>query len=209
MNCTNAFRSFLALIALSLALSAHAQNGYTLVQTPQPTENPAKIEVLEFFYYSCGHCYNLSAPLATWVGKLPADVSFRRMPVSFGRAALGNLAKLYYSLEITGDLAKLDAEVFKAIHEQRINLTNESTLLEWLAKKGVNTQKFSEAFKSFGIDSKIRRGDQLAQAYRIDGVPALIVDGKYLLTPDTPDKLLPLADELIAKARAERAGRKK
>lgn len=197
------FRTLIAAVTLTLSSWAFAGEGYTLIQPPHPTDNPAKIEVLEFFYYSCPHCNDLSVPLTAWVAKLPADVSFKRIPVTFGRAALNNLAKLYYSLEAMGELAKLDPEVFAALHKQRINLSDEKTMLEWLAKKGVNTQKFSEVYKSFGVESKVRRGDQITQALRIPGVPALVIDGKYQLDPNAPAEVLALADKLIAKARSE------
>jgi len=203
------FRQILALAALVLALPVFAQTGYTLVQPPQPTDNPDKIEVIDFFYYTCPHCKSLSAPLTAWAKKLPEDVYVRKVHVSFGSAAITNLSRLFYALETTGDLARLDQEVFKALHEQRINLAMEGKMLEWLAKQGVNTQKFSEAYKSFGVESKVRRADQLSQAYRITGVPAIIIDGKYLLEPNAPEKLLELADELIKKVRAERAAKKK
>lgn len=200
------FRHLLAIAALALALPAFAQGGgYTLVQPPQQTDNPAKIEVLEFFSYGCPHCYEFSGPLSAWVAKLPADVVFKRVPVSFGRAAWANVGRLYHALEATGDLAKLDTDVFKAINEQRVDLYNEKPMLEWLAKKGVNTQKFSEAYRSFGVQSKGSRGDQMAQAYRIGGVPALAINGKYLLEAREPSEMFALADKLIAKERAERS----
>jgi len=203
------FRQILALAALVLALPVFAQAGYSLVQPPQPTDNPAKIEVIDFFYYTCPHCKSLSVPMAAWEKKLPDDVYVRKIHVSFGNPAITNLSRLYYALEATGDLARLDQEVFKALHEQRVNLAMEGKMMEWLAKQGVNTQKFGEAYKSFGVESKVRRADQLSQSYRIQGVPAIIIDGKYLLEPNSPEKLLALTDELIAKVRAERAAKKK
>jgi thiol:disulfide interchange protein DsbA len=107
--------------------------------------------------------------------------SSRRCPITFGRAAWANIAKLYYTLETTGDLAKLDGDVFKAIHGERINLFEEKALPEWVVKKGVDPKKFADTFNSFGVMSKVKRGDQLAQAYKIQGVPAMAVDGKYLV----------------------------
>lgn len=207
-NRLSLFRPLLMLASFLLSMTALAQAGYHVVQPQQPTDNPGKIEVIEFFYYACGHCKNLNKPLADWIAKQPGDVVVRRIPVSFGKGALANLAKMYYSLEATGDLAKLDEEIFKALHEERVNLASEPHMLEWLAKKGVNTQKFSELYKSFGVQSKVRRADQLAQAFKIEGVPAMAIEGKYLLDPNTPEKLFELADQLIKKERAERAKKK-
>lgn len=202
------FRRLLVLIALLLSLPAFAQTGFNLVEPQQPTDNPAKIEVIDFFYYACGHCKSLNKPFLDWAAKQPEDVVVRRMPVSFGRPALGNLSKMFYSLQATGDLARLDEQIFKALHDERVNLSNESLMVEWLAKKGVNTQKFSELFKSFGVQSNMRRADQLSLAYRIEGVPAIVVDGKYLLDPNSPEKLIELTEQLIKKVRAERSKKK-
>lgn len=205
-------RSFVATLlaaatALTAALPAAAQTAgkdYVAVNPAQPTENPAKIEVIEFFSYGCPHCSDFHPLISAWAAKLPADVVFKRVPVTFGRAAWGNIAKLYYTLEATGDLAKLDGDVFKAVHGERINLFDERLINEWVAKKGVDPKKFGETFNSFGVVSKVKRGDQQAQAYRIDGVPAIAVDGKYLVGGKAFDEALAITDKLIAKVRSER-----
>jgi len=192
--------------ALTVALPAFAQ-AYTPITPAQPTEDPAKIEVLEFFSYGCPHCAEFSPILHAWVAKQPADVVIRKVPVTFGRAAWTGIAKLYYTLEVTGDLQRLDAEVFKAIHVERQNLFEEKALAEWAAKKGVDPKKFSETFNSFGVMSKVRRGDQMAQAYKIQGVPAIAVEGKFLVGGHDFNETLATADKLIAQARAEKAGK--
>jgi len=135
-------------------------------------------------------------------------VVFRRVPVSFGSAAWANAARLYYTLEATGELARLDGEVFKAIHSDRINLFEEKAILEWVAKKGVDQKKFTEAFNSFGVMSKVKRGDQLAQAYKIQGVPSVAVDGKYLVGGKDFSDVLAITDKLVAKVRSEKPGKK-
>lgn len=200
-----------AAAAVALAVPAQAQTAgkdYVPVTPAQPTENPAKIEVLEFFSYGCPHCADLQPLLAAWAAKQEPDVMVKRVPVSFGRAAWGNIAKLYYALEVTGDLERLDGEVFRAVHGQRLNLFEERSIKEWVAKNGVDQKKFAEAFNSFGINSKVRRGDQLAQAYKIEGVPALAIDGKYLAGGQSLEEVLANVDKLIAKARGEKAGKK-
>lgn len=193
--------------ALALAGPAWSQapgKDYTPIEPPQATDNPAKIEVIEFFSYGCPHCSDFNPVLNAWAAKLPADVVFRKVPVTFGRAAWANIARLYYTLEATGDLAKLDGAVFKAIHDERINLFEERALAEWVAKKGVDPKKFSETFSSFGVMSKVKRADQIAQAYRIQGVPAIAVDGKYLVSGKDFNETLATTDKLIAKVRAEK-----
>lgn len=174
----------------------------------QPTDDPTKIEVIEFFSYGCPHCADFNPLLNQWAAKLPADVVLRKVPVTFGRAAWSNIGKLYYALELTGDLKRLESDVFKAIHKERTNLFDEKSILSWVAARGVDRQKFADAFGSFGVQSKLRRGDQLAAAYKIEGVPALGVDGKFLIGSMGFDQQLAVADKLIARARSEKAGKK-
>lgn len=197
-----------SLVAAMPAVAQTVGKDFTLISPAQPTDDAAKIEILEFFSYGCPHCSDFNPIIHAWAAKLPADVVFKRVPITFGRAAWANIAKLYFTLEITGDLAKLDSEVFKAIHGDRINLFEERALIEWVTKKGVDPKKFTETFNSFGVNSKVKRGDQMAQAYKIQGVPALAVDGKYLVGGKDFTEQLAIADKLIAKARSEKPGKK-
>ena len=202
---------FAVFSALTVAMPSFAQTAgkeFAPISPAQPTEDAAKIEVLEFFSYGCPHCADFNPLLTAWVAKLPADVVVKKVPVTFGRAAWANIAKLYYTLEITGDLHRLEADVFKAIHAERQNLFEEKALTEWVVKKGVDPKKFAETFASFGVMSKVKRGDQMAQAYKITGVPALAVDGKYLIGDMGFNEKLAVADKLIAKARSEKSGKK-
>lgn len=212
----NSRRSFASTIfalgaALTVAMPSFAQTAgkdYTPINPVQATENAAKIEVLEFFSYGCPHCADFNPLLTAWEAKLPGDVVFKKVPITFGRAAWANIAKLYYTLEITGDLHRLESDVFKAIHAERANLFEEKALTEWVVKKGVDPQKFSDTFKSFGVMSRVKRADQMAQAYKITGVPALAVDGKFLIGGKDFNETLANADKLIAKARSEKSGKK-
>ena len=209
-------RSFVTTIfalgaALTVAMPSLAQTvgqDYTAISPAQPTEDAGRIEVLEFFSYGCPHCADFNPLLQAWVAKLPGDVVFRKVPITFGRAAWANIARLYYALKVTGDLDRLESDIFKAIHNDRINLFEEKSLLEWVAKKGVDQKKFAEAFNSFGVMSQVKRGDQMAQAYKIQGVPALAVDGKFLVGGKDFNEQLANADKLIAKARSEKSGKK-
>jgi thiol:disulfide interchange protein DsbA len=202
---------FALVAALTLALPSFAQTAgkdFTPITPVQPTENAAKIEVLEFFSYGCPHCGDFNPLLTAWAAKLPADVVVRKVPITFGRAAWTGIAKLYYTLEITGDLARLEADIFRAIHGERINLFDEKALTDWVVKKGVDAKKFAETFNSFGVMSKVKRGDQMAMAYKITGVPALAVEGKFLIGDIGFSEKLAVTDKLIAKARAEKSGKK-
>lgn len=194
-----------AIFAFSLPLLAQtAGKDYTLVEPPQATDAPGKVEVLEFFSYGCPHCNDLHPLISDWAAKLPADVQFRRVPLSFGRAAWANLSRLFYTLETTGDLAKLDNAVFHAIHAERVNLFDDKAMQTWAEKKGVDAKKFSETFSSFGIMSKAKRADQIAGMYRIQAVPTIVIDGKYMISGKEHKEMLAIADKLIAKVKAER-----
>jgi thiol:disulfide interchange protein DsbA len=187
-----------------------AGSDYAPVDPVQAVDNPAKIEVLEFFSYGCPHCKDLNPQLVKWIARQPADVVVRRVPISFGRPQWANLSKLYYALEATGDLERLDGTVFAALHDKGLRLYDERSINEWVAAQGVDMRKFADAFGSFGVASKVRRADQMAQGYRIDGVPSLAVDGKYrvLVQSSSHDALLAQADRVIAKARGEHATKK-
>jgi thiol:disulfide interchange protein DsbA len=200
---------FALFFGLTVAAPSFAQGAaFTPIVPAQPTEDAGKVEVLEFFSYGCPHCADFNPLLTAWAAKLPADVVVKKVPITFGRAAWANIAKLYYTLEVTGDLNRLEADVFRAIHGERINLFDEKTLNEWIVKKGVDAKKFAETFNSFGVMSKVKRGDQMAQAYKVSGVPALAVDGKYMVGDMALNEKLVVADKLIAKARSEKSGKK-
>ncbi|WP_221227652.1 thiol:disulfide interchange protein DsbA/DsbL [Rhodocyclus tenuis] len=217
MNRMKNFTGWLAGLLLALAATtamAQAQllpgRDFTAIDPAQPTDTPTKVEVLEFFSYGCPHCKELNPVLGKWAARQPADVVVRRVPVSFGRPQWANLSKLYFALEATGDLARLDDAVFAALHEKGLRLYDERAINEWVAAQGVDMRKFADAFGSFGVAAKVRRADQMVQTYRIDGVPALTVDGKYrvLTQSNSHDVLLAQAERIIAKARSERGGKK-
>lgn len=196
---------------LLFAASAQAQltvgRDYVPVDPPLATDSPAKIEVIEFFSYACPHCSDFHPLVSKWAAKLPGDVVFKRVPVSFGRAQWANLARLYYTAEAIGELGRLDNAAFQAIHGKNIRLYDDTTITEWAAQQGVDKVKFGEAYRSFGVASKVKRADQLAQAFKIQGVPSIAVDGRYLVLGKeirSYEDLLVLTDKVIAKARSEK-----
>ena len=180
---------------------------YVPIVPAQMTDNPAKIEVIEFFSYGCPHCNEFHPTVSKWSASLPADVTFKRVPVSFGRPQWASLARLYYALETTGDLSRLDGAVFDALHKTGSKLYDDKSITDWAAAQGVDAKKFSDAYNSFGVVSKARRADQMSQAYKIQGVPAMAVDGKYLVTGKeikSVAELPMLTDQVIGMARSER-----
>jgi protein dithiol oxidoreductase (disulfide-forming) len=217
------FKAYLRLAAclLGLVLSAGAAaqlaagKDYRLINPPQPTDSGKKVEVLEFFYYGCPHCANLQPSLRNWLKRKPADVEFRRAPAVFDEAWYP-LTWAYHTFDVMGLLDKLHYEVFAAIHQQRIRLSDQKVLFDWVAKQGVDRKQFIDTYNSFGVKSRGMRSIEMTRDYDIPGTPALTVDGKYLLAPSMflkPDKTLDYErlynalDQVIAMARKERAGK--
>lgn len=188
--------------------SVLAQEGqpFKVLSPALPTDVKGKVEVIEFFHYGCPHCRDFDPLLEQWLKTLPADVVFRRVPAIWGNAQLQGLARFYYAEEITGDLPKLHAKAFDAVQDAKVPLYTEAGALEWVEKQGVDAKKFGEAYKSFGVASKVQRADQLARDYKIQGVPTLAIDGKYLTAASMAGGhpgALKVADQLIARARKE------
>ncbi|MBZ0106628.1 MAG: thiol:disulfide interchange protein DsbA/DsbL [Sulfuricella denitrificans] len=182
---------------------------YTLVSPAQPTETGKNIEVLEFFSYACPHCHDLEPVLNPWAGKLPGDVTFRRLPAVFNDTYL-IYAKIFYAAEAMGLLDKLHTPIFDAIHVQHQNLSVEKTMQEWIGKQGVDGKKFAEVYNSFAVVNKAQRAKQLTRAYAIMGVPTLVVEGKYMTSASqagSNEKLLPVLDDLIKKVRQDRGSK--
>lgn len=186
---------------LALPLGAGAQ-GYTELKPPVPVEAaPGKVEVLEFFWYGCIHCYNLEPAIESWVKTLPKDVEFRRVPAVFNeRWALD--ASIFYAMEAMGLLDKLHRPLFDAIHKDRLRTDDKEAFSQWLAKQGVDAQKFIQTAQSFGVRSKARRAAQLTVAYKIDGTPAMAVHGRYTV-PAQPN-VLKVVDSLVDRVRKEK-----
>jgi thiol:disulfide interchange protein DsbA len=201
----------LAVAAGLLAPGAGAQGlqegkNYFRLKSPQPVETGKKIEVIEFFSYGCPHCADLDPELQAWQKTLPADVAFRRVPVMFQDRWIG-LAKVFFTLEALGVDDRMTPEVFVAVHKSGMPLWNEKTFFDWAASRGLDRKKVEEMYTSFAIGGKVNRAKQLAQAYNVQSVPMVIVDGKFTTASDKvgTHAAMPAAiNELVAKARAER-----
>jgi len=199
--------AFLALVS-SAPASIVAGHDYVVLDVPQPQENKGKIEVIEFFSWGCPHCDEFYPLLTRWIATLPKDVTFRRVPVGFGHPEWDNLAKGYYALQSTGDLARLDGAIFEAIHKEHVSLFDEESITAWVAKHGVNVAQFTVAYRSFGVNTSVSQALQLVVDYRVDGIPTIAIAGRYEVSGDHK-KILPVTDELIAKTRAEEKKTKK
>ena len=205
-----------AAIAVFLALSLPAQaqvvlgQDYVEINPSMQTDSPAKIEVIEFFSYACPHCSDLNPHLNKWAAKLPTDVAFRRVPVSAGFGPFYQLmSRLFYSLEVIGEEKRLNEAAFDAIHGKGLKLIDDKSIAEWVTAQGVDAKRFSDAYNSFGVASKVSRANQIAAAAKVSGVPALVVDGRYQVLTKSPAEMLAVTSKLIDKRRAERNPKKK
>ena len=210
-------RFCLPLIAAACATAAPAQDAvrarqnieYRLI-APQPVDSGGKIEVIEFFWYGCIHCYNLEPLLDAWVPKLPADAYFRRIPAVFNER-WGHDATIYYAFEALGLLDKVHRAFFDAIHKDRLKTDDAAALAEWLARNGLDPKKFETTMKSFGVQSKVRRAAQLTANAQIDGTPALMVHGRYTISTEqgrSREGMLANAERLIGAVRSSRGAGK-
>ena len=202
----------LAAGGLALAGPLHAQRSFQAGQDfrplakPAPVDAPAgRIEVVEFFWYSCPHCNAFEPALEAWSKKLPADVSLRRVPVAF-REDFVPQQRLFYTLEALGRL-DLHGKVFNTIHQERQPTNREDTILAWAQKNGLDRAKFQELFNSFSVTSKVRKAVQLQDAYRVEGVPAMGVAGRFYtdgeMTGNMP-RALQVVDYLLGEIRQGR-----
>jgi thiol:disulfide interchange protein DsbA len=199
------------LLALSLPVSAQTaapQEGrdYVRFKNPLPVETGKKIEVIEFFSYGCPHCGEFEPILENWLKTLPPDVAFRRVPVMFQDRWVP-LAKEYYTIEALGEDARLSPEMFTAIHGKGTPMWNEKTFFDWVAGHGIDRKKVEDMYNSFAISGKMSRARQLAQAYGVQSVPLIVIDGKFVVSTEKVGShaaMIPVMDALIVKARAER-----
>ncbi|MEP6908742.1 MAG: thiol:disulfide interchange protein DsbA/DsbL [Pseudoxanthomonas sp.] len=177
---------------------------YRLLDKRVAVEAPAgKIEVVEFFWYSCPHCNAFEPRLEAWSSKLPADVVLRRVPVAF-RDDFVPQQRLFYALEAMGKLPALHTKVFNAIHVEKQRIDKEATILEWVAKNGVDRAKFQESYNSFSVSTKARRAAQLQDAFKVEGVPALGIAGRYYTDGSMAgnmDRALQVTEYLVAETR--------
>jgi len=201
--------SSLALAPFSAAqaqgMAPKAGTDYNVLKTAAPVDGASKgkIEVVEFFWYACPHCYAFEPTLEVWLKQLPKDVAFRRVPVNF-QSSFVPPQKLYYTLEAMNLLPQMHSKVFQAIHVDHQKLDRDDAVMEWAAKQGIDKAKFTELYNSFSVSAKVRQASQLQEAYKVEGVPALGVAGKFYtdgsLSQGMP-RALAVVDYLVAQER--------
>lgn len=198
-------------LGLAAAGTARAQNTpvegqqYRRLSQPQPVSAPpGKVEVVEFFWYGCPHCYEFEPMLEAWVARLPADVVFRRAPVAFREVPFVAHQRIYYALEALGQVAQLHKRVFTAIHVERKRLDKADDIADFMQAQGVDRKKFLKVYDSFSVQTKTRQAKTLSEGYRIDGVPALGINGQYYTSGSLAGSLpraLEVTDFLIQHSR--------
>jgi thiol:disulfide interchange protein DsbA len=201
-------------VALFLLLAACGQKeapapgapkAFLPVEPAQSVEAPAgKIEVLEFFSYGCIHCYKLHPLAKAWAAAQPADVVFRRVPVTFDRPPMMPLAKLFYTLESAGLLAAHDDAVFAAIHDQAQSLMTEEAILAWATARGIDMALFRKHWEAPETLAKVTRANDMARAYKVSGTPALYAAGRWQVNLDAAtgyDHLMQMTGQLVDKLR--------
>lgn len=201
----------LACLGFMSVTAQAADNTFRTLDPAMPTETGKKIEVLEFFYYGCPHCFELEPLLNPWVAKLPADVEFRRLPAVF-RDDWAPYGAVFFTFKAMGLLGKLHSPFFDAIHVDGLNLTGDKELGDWVAQRGVDRKKFLATYHSFTVQTEVNRARQQVVDYQVTGVPTLIVDGRYLTSSALAGghpQVIGVLDKLIAKVRQERAQQNK
>jgi thiol:disulfide interchange protein DsbA len=201
-----------ALAASSLALPVWAQaqpkegKDYTRLGKPVATDAPAgKVEVIEFFWYNCGHCHTFEPVFDAWAkGAESKGVAVRRVPVAFN-ASFVPQQKLFYALQGMGKVAEIHPRVFRAIHVEKINLSKEDAIMAWMAKQpGIDMAKFKEMYASFNVASQAQRAAQLQEAYGVEGTPSMGVAGRFYTDGTMAGSLnavLQVVDHLVAVSR--------
>lgn len=203
MACSMLLVTLLPMTAAHAALTEGFD--YQILSPEMGTDSGKKIEVAEFFWYRCPHCYHLEPGLNAWLKKAPKDVAIRRIPAVLNDS-WAQLAKAYYSMEALGVVNKYHDALFNAIHVDGLDVSKDAVLFDWAAKVGMNRQAFIAAYQSFAVQSKVLRANQLTRDSKIAGVPSFIVDGKYVTSETmtgSEEALFKTLDALIIKARKE------
>jgi thiol:disulfide interchange protein DsbA len=199
----------LSFAPLSMAEVPQVGTNFDAVAQPITTDNAAKIEVMEIFWYGCIHCYDMEKPLSAWVKKLPADVYFKRMP-GLPNASWAPMAKAFYAMETLGVAEKLHTPLFEAVHKSKsLNPTDEKAVIAWVTQQSrMDKSRVEGAFKSFTINTNLNRAAQVFRASGATGVPSIVIDGKYITSSTMNggnEAALKVADYIIDNVRRDKA----
>jgi thiol:disulfide interchange protein DsbA len=200
-------RKFSALLLMLFAATAFAdtaEDEYTMLNPSQPTSSGKKIEVLEFFFYGCPHCYHLQLSMREWEKTMPRDVQLDFVPVAFAPSA-EPMAYTYYAITAMGQRKKLHEKLYEAWNVDRLFLTETDKIADFVAKQGVDRQRFLDFYNSFSVQSEVKRSKQMTRTYQIEGTPTLVIDGKYVvINQEKSEDTIRILNEVIEKVRKER-----
>jgi len=195
---------FIALFLLAGSAFA-AEPAYKELASPAAVSVPGKIEVVELFWYGCGHCYEFEPYIDAWTKNLPPDVNFVRLPALFGK--LWDIhGQLFFALEALNAPHSVHQAIFDAIHKEGKILASPDEMADFLAAQGIDKEALLKAYNSFGVKAQMEKAKKRLLSYQVSGVPTLVVDGKYVFgvgQAGGAEAALQLADELIAKERAQ------
>lgn len=203
------FRLLILLLAAALPLQGYAQTPaegreYRTLQVTQPTEKN-RVEVIEFFWYACPHCFAMQPALDPWIKQLPKDVLFKRVPVAFDDSSIPH-SRMFYTLEGLGKLQTLHMKAFNAIHLEKNRMATAQAQADYFAREGIDRQTYLNMYNSFSVQAKVNTAQQIWKSYRVDGTPDLAIAGRYLTSPLRAGSIgasLQAADWLVAKSRKE------
>ena len=200
--------SFIFLPLFLLASSSiFAEEGYTLISPPQPTQTGDKIEVVEVFWYACPHCYDFEPYLEKWLKTKPDDVEFRLMPGIFRKSWIPH-AKAYFTAKKLGILDTIHTALFDAIHKEKRKIFDDDSLKDFFVEKGVDGKEFSRIYYSDEVDTEVKQAFVMGQRYKVTGTPSMVVNGKYLVSGSSAgsfENMLKIVDMLVDKERASTA----
>jgi protein dithiol oxidoreductase (disulfide-forming) len=197
------------LLAAPAAMAAEPVEGrdYFKLSPPRPAADSSKVVVTEFFSYQCPHCYKFAKPFAAWSARQPAEVKADRAAVAIGHQNWMAAAQAFYALTALKAVPGIDEAFFGAIHRDRKPLADEASITTFAAGQGIDRTAFQNAYRSFSVQLQTKRADDLSRQARLPSVPALLIDGRYLIAIEDDgdfDDQLALADSLVKRARAER-----
>jgi len=198
-----------SLLSACAGLGSDGAADHVRIDPAQAVATGEKIEVIEFFSYACPHCFALHPRVTAWVQGKPADVAFRYQPVVF-RDSWEVLARLHFTLLALGEVERLADGVFEAIQLEQLDFGNEQVLFDWAARQGLDRQRFIDAYRSADVQREAAQARHFTQRYQLPGVPALVVDGKYLTTNSlsgSAQGTIAALDRLVRQAREDRAKR--
>ena len=194
-----------AALLVAFAPASYAQQGYRTITGAGTSGDPGTVEVIEFFWYGCPHCYNFEPYVSKWKKDLPKNVTFRYVPAVFS-SQWELHGRAFYAAKLMGVLDQFHDRMFAALHEENRSLSSEKAIAQFVSELGIDAQKFVETMNSFAVDAKIRQARDLQKTYSISGTPSVVIDGTYVTSGSRAGsfkRMIEVMSERVERARAE------